>query len=154
MSAFIANTPTPVEPDITNFEFYPAVSVTRFREAVRLNDSITPSRAKHALTNAIIEVNSDLALWARTQREKGYPTLNGVPAEEVGGTSINLGLYERAVFNYAKADLTEQYRDYDSTLTGSQRADELDETVGHYRRNALIAIRAIIGAQRTTVELI
>lgn len=154
MSGFVATTPAVTESAISNTDFYPPVSITRFRAAMRLDSSITLDRIQHALVAAMIDVNLDLRNWEATQKSAGIYDLDSVPSAEINGQSVLLSLYERAVFSYAKAELTEQYRDYDATLTGSQRADELDETIGQYRRNTLSAIRQIIGAQRTTIELI
>jgi hypothetical protein len=151
---FVANSPSIEEPDIGNSAFWPAISLTDCRAVMRIGSEITPERLREALINGIIDTNADLTAWKDKQVLAGHDTLAAVPADEIGGDSINLTLYRRAVYNFAKAELTERYRDYDSTLQGGDRADNLDPTIDQYRRQAILAIRQISGRQRTTVELI
>ncbi|SEA27663.1 head completion/stabilization protein [Marinobacterium iners] len=151
---FVANSPSIEEPDIANSAFWPHVSLTDCRAVMRIGSEITPERLREALINGIIDTNADLAAWRFTQEQAGHADLAAVPAEEIDGDSINLTLYRRAVYNFAKAELTERYRDYDSTLQGGDRADNLDPTIDQYRRQAILAIRQISGRQRTTVDLI
>jgi hypothetical protein len=154
MSAFVADAPTSVENDITNGAFFPSISPVKCRESVSLDGTITPERLRNALIAAMQNVNTDLAPYKQSQIDAGFATLNDVLADEIGGVSVKINLYIRAVYCFAKADLIERYRDYDSTLSGNQRADELEPAVDDYRRKGIIAIRAIIGTPRTTIELI
>lgn len=154
MTGFVANSPSIEEPDISNSAFWPAISLTDCRAVMRIGSEITSERLREALINGIIDTNADLAAWRFTQEQAGHADLAAVPAEAIDGDSINLTLYRRAVYNFAKAELTERYRDYDSTLQGGDRADNLDPTIDQYRRQAILAIRQISGRQRTTVELI
>ncbi len=154
MTGFVANTPSLEEPDIANSAFWPAVSLVDCRAVMRIGSEITSERLREALINGIIDTNADLTAWKDQQVLAGHATLADVPADEIDGDSINLILYRRAVYNFAKAELTERYRDYDSTLQGGDRADDLDPTIDQYRRQAILAIRQISGRQRTTVELI
>ncbi|QEW06366.1 head completion/stabilization protein [Nitrincola iocasae] len=154
MTGFVANTPSLEEPDILNSAFWPEISLTDCRAVMRIGSEITPERLREALINGIIDANSDLAAWRFQQEQAGHPELSAVPAEQVDNISIKVTLYRRAVYNFAKAELTERYRDYDSTLQGGDRADNLDPTIDQYRRQAILAIRQISGRQRTTVELI
>lgn len=154
MTGFVANTPAAAETDITNTAFWPAVSPSDCRDVMRIDSSITPERLRAALVAAICDVNADLADWRAKQTAAGSATLTDVPADQIDGSSILLQLYRRAVYSFAKAELTEHYRDYDSTLNASDRADMLDPSIDEYRRQGILAIRQIIGRQRTTVELI
>lgn len=154
MSGFVANTPAAAEDDITSSAFWPTISPSDCRDVMRIDSSITPERLRAALVAAICDVNTDLADWRSLQTESGYTTLAEVPADQIDGSSILLQLYRRAVYSFAKAELTEHYRDYDSTLNASDRADMLDPSIDEYRRQGILAIRQISGRQRTTVELI
>ncbi len=154
MTGFVANTPSLEEPDILNSAFWPEISLIDCRAVMRIGSEITPERLREALISGIIDTNSDLADWRFQQEQAGYAELSSVPAEQVDNISIKVTLYRRAVYNFAKAELTERYRDYDSTLQGRDRADNLDPTIDQYRRQAILAIRQISGRQRTTVELI
>ncbi|MCP8687764.1 head completion/stabilization protein [Marinobacterium sedimentorum] len=154
MSGFVANSPAVAEDDIANTDFYPAISPSACREAMRIDQSITPQRLNHALVGAIIDVNDNLKSWKADQEATGHTTLEDTPGDTIDGVNAYVTLYKRAVYCWAKAELVERYRDYDSTLNGTQRAESLEETIEQYRRQAIIAIRAISGRQRTTVELI
>jgi hypothetical protein len=154
MSGFVANTPASAEEDITNTDFFPAISPVKCRESVRLDLSITGARLRDVLITAMQDVNTDLAPYKADQIEAGFATLNDVPADHIDGVSTKINLYIRAVYCFAKADLMERYRDYDTTHSGHQRADELDPAVDDYRRKGIIAIRALIDAPRSTIELI
>lgn len=158
MSGFVANTPAAVETDIINTDFFPTISPVSCRAEVRLDQNITPQRLRAALINAMHEVNQDLAIYKKTYTSADavtpYATLAEVPADSIDGASVKIGLYTRAVYCFAKAELIERYRDYDSTLSGNQNADDLDPAIDDYRRQGIIAIRAITGAPRSTIELI
>ncbi|SIQ10657.1 head completion/stabilization protein [Marinobacterium stanieri] len=154
MNGFVANTPSIEEADIANAAFWPAVSPVACRDAMRIGSEITPERLRNALVSAVIDTNADLNDWRLVQEMMGHESLEAVPADQVDDESVYLSLYRRAVFNFAKAELTERYRDYDTTLQGGDRAEDLESTVDDYRRNAILAIRLISGRDRTTVELI
>lgn len=154
MSGFVINTPPPEETDIENIAFFPSISPARCREVMRIDSSITPDRLRAALVSAMHDTNHDLKGWRADQEALGLNSLAEVSADEIDGSSIYLQLYQRAVYNFAKAEMTERYRDYDNTLEASDRADDLDKTIDQYRRQAMLAIRKIAGRQQTTVELI
>jgi hypothetical protein len=154
MTGFVANTAPAEETTIENIPFFPDVSPVACRDVMRIDSSITPDRLRAALVSAMHDTNHDLRHFRAEQEAAGYATLGDVPADAIDGSNINVQLYQRAVYNIAKAELTERYRDYDTTLHGTQRAEDLDETIDTYRRQAILAIRKIAGRQRTTVELI
>lgn len=154
MSGFVANTPAAIETDIANDGFFPAISLVDCRDVMRLDQDITSPRLRHSLINAISSVNWDLSGWKATQTAVPYNTLADVPARQIDDTSEKISLYKRAVYSYAKAELNERYRDYDSTLNATQRAEELDQTIDQYRRESIIAVRAIMEQPRSTIELI
>lgn len=154
MSGFVANSPAVAEDDITNIDFYPSISLVDCRAAIRLDQTVTTERLQHALINAMQAVNADLSGWKAEQESAGYTSLAAVPADTIGGISSKINLYHRAVYSHAKAELAERYRDYDSTLTGAQRADDMNDSIDDYRRASIIAIRALMDRPRSTVELI
>lgn len=154
MAGMVANGPAVTEDDISNYEFWPSINPESCRDAMGIDSAISAKRLRMALINAMTATNIDLRYWVSTQQGIGYATLQDVPAEQIDGESINIQLYRRAVYCAAKAELLERYRDYDSTLSGSQRADELEATIGDVRRDGRAAIRDLIGESRITVELI
>jgi hypothetical protein len=155
MSGFsVVNSPAvPAGPLITNDGWFPDVDPAAFI-GTRIRDSITPQQRRDALVAAIITVGNDLDAWARMQRASGYAALAEVPAKKIDGTSRLVLLYTRAVFSTAKADLIEGYRDVDLTGAGQRKMEEIEPASGELRREALYAIRDILGVGRVTVELI
>lgn len=153
--SFIAPGAEPVEETaIANNGFFPDIEPEECRASMRLDGTVTPTRLRDALIEAIQSVNSDLAAWEAAQTAAGYSTLAAVPAQQVGGKSVQLHRYLRAVNCLAQANLAERYRDFDSTGAGHREADKLEMPIDDIRRDARWAIRDILGVRRTTVELI
>lgn len=103
---------------------------------------------------AIDEVNRELSTWRQAHQAAGVESLDELPADTIGGESVQLSRYRRAVYYLARADVTEQYRDFDSTKSGTADAAELAQTVDADRRNARQALNDMRGVARTTIELI
>ncbi len=55
---------------------------------------------------------------------------------------------------YAKAELVETYRDVDLTGAGQRKVEDAEPSIGELRRDAIHAIRDILGTTRTDIELI
>ena len=121
---------------------------------VRLDQSITPERLREALINAMISTNLANKQWGAEQQAAGHATLADIPADQIDEISIKVTLYKRAVYCFAKAELIERYSDFDATLTGTQRSDEMADTVEDYRRQGIKAMRECKEEPITTVELI
>ena len=151
---FVVNSPDVDEQPIANIDFYPEIDPNDCRNVMRVGQQITPERLRHTLIAAIITCNDNLNHWKNEQRAAGYNSLGDVPADQIDDESIQIIRYRRAVYNHTKAELCERYRDYDSTLNASQRADDLEETIDDYRRQHILAMRQIMGIAQTTVELI
>lgn len=144
----------PVEAPIASGSFWPDIDPVKIRASHRIDSSITSDRLRAALIEAVASVNGELATWKEAKILAGYATLDAVPAEEIDAVSILLHRYERAIGCFAKADVTERMRDFDSTNEGHRQADALDPVIDELRRDARWAISAILGIARTTVELI
>lgn len=154
MPGFVANTPAPTEATLVNDGFFPDVEPADCRESMRITNDITPARLRDALCGAILATNEDLQAWKATQTLAGFNSLETVPAPTLNKQSVNVVLYQRAVFNFTKAELTDRYRDIDMTQQGGNRADDLAPVIDQYRRQAILAIRQICGRKRSTIELI
>ena len=63
-------------------------------------------------------------------------------------------LYLSAIANGVAAKINENYRNYDSTNSGSKKAEQAELTVDDYRRNKQWAIQQLLGENHTVVELI
>ncbi|RQS60406.1 head completion/stabilization protein [Burkholderia sp. Bp8986] len=157
MPSFIAPAdaapPTSEADVIENNGFFPDISISELRGVTRLDGTVTHERVREATIDAIRSVNAELKTW-RAQVGAGYATLADVPAETIGGVSELVSLYRRAVYNLAHADLTERYRDLDTTKSGGQKAEDLEGTICTSRRNARWALNDLRGIPRSTVELV
>lgn len=142
------------EQPITSNPFWPEIDPAAARDSMRLDGTITAARLRTALVEAIAKTNQELATWRTGKQAEGRATLADVPAEQVDGESEHVARYRRAVYCTAAANLIERYRDYDSTGEGHKRADALTDPIDDLRRDARWAIRDILGAGRSTIELI
>jgi phage tail protein X len=145
---------TGTEPPIISGAFWPEIDPEAARNTMRLDGTVTGARLRHALVEAIADVNRQLADWRRGQQAAGNLTLDDVPAEQVDGESEHVAHYRRAVYCLAAANLTERYRSFDSTGAGNKQADELDTTVDDLRRDSRWAISDMLGLGRSTIELL
>jgi len=151
----IATAPvTPHPPPITNDGWFPDIDLKRVRAAMRLDGTVTETRLTEAVIAAMARVNAELATWQMAQRLAGWTNLAAVPAPHLNGESVQLMRYRRAVHHRAKADLTARYRDFDTTTSGAQHAQALEDTIAEDRREARWAIRDLLGMPQTTVALI
>lgn len=136
--------------------FYPELSTNAFRDAMRVDTTVPHERVELALINAVLKVNVDLAPFKAKQSQ--YITLADIPSQPVTigetETTAYQHHYKSAVFNEAKASITERYRDIDSTNTGHDEADKLDLTIDDYRADSREHIRAILGNPRATIKLL
>lgn len=149
------NPPLVDETDVINDGFFPNIDPAAVREAARIPPtSITPARLRAAILGAIMTVEIDLRAFAAASIAAGYASLAAVPAPQLDGQSVQLIRYHRAVALYAKAELIDRHRDFDTTAAGGAQADELTPTIGELRRDAQHAVRDILGQNRTCVDLI
>lgn len=126
-------------------DWWPYIDVADAREVIRVSGTITQARLVESLQNAVWSINRELSTWADTQRQIIPDAL----------TDPRLaGLYRRAVYCYAKAELIERYRDFDLTNAGSKKAEDTDAVAADARRNLRWAISDMLGKSRTTVEML
>jgi hypothetical protein len=151
---------TPAAPevkDIANDGFFPDISMPAMRDAMRLDTTVTDARLRPALVDAILTANALLRDWQAVHLAAGVEKLADLAAPQIDGESRFVALYRRAVYSFAKADVFESYRDYDTTagaLTDKKNMEWMDTAPDVQRRNAHWAINDILGRTRATVELI
>lgn len=146
--------PAPDPDRVITGGWFPDIDPAWVRSAHRIRDGVTAARLREALLAAIISVGNDLAAWQEMQASAGHADLAAVPAALVDEESRLLICYRRAVALTAKAEIVERYRDIDMSASGERGAEELEPSIGELRRDALHAIRDILGKSRTTVDLI
>jgi hypothetical protein len=156
MSNLIINAPTPpsAELPISSSEFWPAVDPVKIREAQRIDNTVTPTRLRATLIEAIASTNGSLSVWRLEQVALGNATLAAIDGDEVDSLSILVHRYNRAVGCLTKALLLERLRDFDTSGKGDRRADAMIDPIEDCRRDHLNAIADIAGRARITVELI
>lgn len=155
--SFIARPPAALveaEPALINDGFFPDIDLADIRETVRVTTSITGPRLRQAAIGAVLSVGIDLAGFKAQAMADGFTSLADVPADQIDGKSVQVMRYARAVALLAKAELIERHRDFDTTAAGGNQADELTPSIGDLRRDAMHAVRDILGITRTTVDLI
>lgn len=159
MNGFVSSTVIPPvaadpEPIVANDGWFPDIDPVLFRKQMRIRDSVTPERLREAILGAMIAIGINLAAWRASHEAAGITGLESVPAPVLGGESRFVVLYRRALGASAKADLVERYRDTDLTGAGQRQVGELDSSVEELRRDAIHAVRDILGRTRTRIELI
>jgi hypothetical protein len=153
-SSFISTEPAKAATscDITGDPWFPSVSVAQFEKLYRLTDTVTPEIKQNLLSTALLSVCEEL----KTLKTK-YPKATDfydVPYTIIGDLSSTELDFINAVYSHAKSLQTEQYRDFDNTAKGHDRADDVDQSTDHYRRQSREAIRRLIGKSRLSVSLI
>lgn len=136
---------------IQNDEFFPNIVISEFRNASRLDGTVTIDRLKEALFEAIASVNDELNEFKNAST---YATLAEMPSCTVGNQSVLVYRYKRAIYCLALANLYERYASYDTTNDGEKKMELLQESIDQIRRDARFAINDIIGRPRITTELI
>lgn len=150
---FVA-TGTTTSKTITNNGFFPSINTDEFVKTQKLDGITADDKLLFALTLAISNTNMELASWQLKQEAIGYFNLENVPSDQIDNTSRLIILYKQAVFSFAKANLLEKYRDFDTTALGNKKAENVETNIDAYRRDARWAISDIQGKQRSVVELI
>ncbi|WCM29184.1 head completion/stabilization protein [Sphingomonas sp. QA11] len=145
---------TDAEPIITNDGWFPDVDPVAFRKQMRIRDSVIAERLREAILYALVAIGNNLADWRAARAAEGAATLADVPAAQLGGENRYVILYRAAIGAEAKARLVERYRDTDLTGAGQRQVSDLDESVGELRRDAIHAVRDILGRTHTSIELI
>lgn len=145
----------PADPDrVIPLGWFPDIDPAAIRKEHRLRENVTAERLRTALIAAIITVGNDVEKWQAAQTAAGFDSLAAIPALEIDGESRLVHCYRRAVALYAKAEIIERYRDIDISATGERKAEDLDGAIDELRRDALHAVRDLLGKGRTTVDLI
>lgn len=159
--SFIATANPPLasaELPVQNDPWFPAIDPAQARAVCRLDGTVTPARLQHALLAAMASVNIELAPLQARALQLGVASLADLPAPQLGGESVKLQHYRRAVYACLQADLAEVYRDIDTTPQGSAKservAEKLEARIGEHRRNQRWAISDLLGLRRTTVDLV
>lgn len=153
--SFISPEPVPEqESAITNAPFWPDISLTAFRSAMRTDGTVTPDRLRQVAISAMSDVNRELEAFRVQQRQGGYQSLAAVPSEQIDGESARVQHYRHAVWCQARALLNERYQDFDATASGEKRGEALERATGELWRDVRWAISRVQDKPHCIVELI
>ena len=120
---------------VTTTAFYPNLSTKKMAADTRLDGAVTTDRLVSALTFAAYKIERELKRWMRPNAY--HITLAAYDAVYL---TNKCSLYELAVFNEARAMLTESHRDFDSTSAGDKRDQDVTSQIDEFRRNVRNAI--------------
>lgn len=135
--------------------FWPDVDLNDLRTSMRIGGSTIPdARLIQAIQAAIITVAQDLWTWRSARELEGHANLLACPAEEIGGESVLVINYRRAVYSYAAADLVETHGDITATAASVDKSEANGCTADDHRRNGVHAVRDIKGKRRSVARLI
>lgn len=147
--------PAPGSPHLVqNDGWWPDVDLTLLRANQRVDSAITPERLRDAAVEAMRTANSEANPFKLRQMAAGFSNLAAVPGASIGGETVWLSTYRRAVQSLAAADLIDRYRDIAATRAGQDREEDTVITADEHRRNYRWAISDLLGVPRTTIELI
>jgi len=140
---------------IQNNGFWPDLVPASFREARRLDGTVTPGRIEFALDAALRDVNRQLAAYQAEQVASGVSAAADIPREDWQVAGHHQDLYRQAIYATAHAWLIEQYGDVAATGTRNDNAGEAKLlTADDCRRDARWAISELLGEGHVIAELI
>lgn len=134
--------------------WWPDLSIAAFRDAVRLGTLVTDGRAREALIAGVIGADTQLGKWRAVLEEAGIANLADVPGPVIGGEPRAVILWRRIVHAFAAADLAETHNDITATDKGRAANDQRATSADDHRRNAIVAVRDLMGAPRSRAALL
>lgn len=123
-------------------DFYPPLSVAEWKLRMRVDDNVSPARSAEILNCATLNITDELKPWRAKQ----------TAATLAAGRDTKR--YRQAVWQLAKAYELEQYRDINTTDSGSRRADGLESRIDTALQRSREALRSLMGRGRATIVLI
>jgi hypothetical protein len=146
--------PSSPETPIAHDGFFPGVTLSAVRDGQRIPSQVTDKRLADAIVSAMLTVSAELETWSAAQIAAGKAKLEDVSARQLAGEALLVRLYQRAIGSFTAAELAETHGDISATNDGKLREEDRALSADEHRRNGTHAIRDMIGATRTAVELI
>lgn len=141
-----------------NDGFWPDIDREQLRKDIRLDGTVTAERLHDAVLAAMWAVNAELQDWQNTQLDAGHQAIAAVPARQIGGTSVKVRQYERAIKFHVLAQLAEAYRDLDTLPQGAGKdarvLSGVETRVDGFNQQLRWAIADLQDKPRTIVELL
>ena len=154
-----ANPPdTPEAAPVANDGWFPDVDVELLKAEWRFESTVSDARMRREVLDAVVEVNDRLAPWQAQQQDAGHATLAAVPAKQVGGESVKLRQYRRAIAATVLAKVASANRDLDTMPDGAGKEGRvkagLQTRIDEYWRDVRWALADLQGKPRVIVGLI
>ncbi len=147
--------PAPATPDaIAGDGWWPGLSIAKFRESIRLGTIVTDGRARDALLGGFISADTQLASWRAAHEANEIASLADVPGPVIDGEPRAVILWRRAVHAWAAADLAETHNDITATDKGRTANEQRATSADDHRRNAIVAVRDLLGKTRSRAALL
>ena len=144
----------PTSREIDCGSFWPKIVTGDFYEEYRIPGELPVATVEGHIKQAIIRVKDALNEWKLAQVSAGYAKLENVPQEQVDGGGEKLLLFNRAVFCEAKAEILRETVTVDRRKDAENAAKSAPDTEEKYREFAADALRALVGEDRISIELL
>ena len=130
---------------IANDPWFVDVSLLEFATKWAIPASFENDLLTDKLIFAMDEVNQALLDYLLVQQGLGFNNLADVTAQSIGGESVKVAQYKRAVYAKAKAELVKAQVDLSRTKDAENQASTSADLAGHYESMASKAIASIQG---------
>lgn len=144
-----------LEATISNDGFFPNLSLGDLQKIYRIPASAPQETVEHQLTIAMAQVNSELVDYKAAWVIKGFTTLAfAQESPEADGQKL-VSVYKMAVFNWAKAELLEDFETFSRRDIANNQADQSEQVWKGCKANARRAINLLKGLNKSlSVELL
>lgn len=145
----------PADGAIAGDGFWPDLDLARLRQAVRIDQTVTPVRLRDVARGAMLDIMDELEDWRVEKTLAGFSTLADVPARRrVDDVSDYEVRWFQAVTAVVAADLGDRQLGQSVRSAGVERAEELSADIDVHRRNVTYAVRDFLGVPRIIAEAI
>ena len=152
--SFSGKPTTLVEQAITNDGFWPDLGVSEFQKGYRLPAEYLVDLLADGITNAMGEVNRDLAKRKAAWQAAGITTVATADPQALPERAFYVATYKRAVYCRAKAYLLKQFATVTRRESAANMAKEAPETHEAFLAFSQQAVRLIQGRGRITAVLL
>lgn len=152
--SFSGKPTTLVEQAITNDGFWSDLGVSEFQKGYRLPAEYLVDLLADGITNAMGEVNRDLAKRKAAWQAAGITNVETADPQVLQERAFYVATYKRAVYCRAKAYLLQQFATVNRRESAANMAKEAPETHEAFLAFSQQAVRLIQGRGRITAVLL
>ena len=137
---------------VKNNGFFPELSLSQFINMMRSDGNIDKEASQGQLQTAMIYVNSSLLKLKKNNPQAVH--FDNIKCDYYGDESENFILYRTAVFYRAKADVIGKWRNFDTTKSGHNKADQMELKMCEFLAKSNEAISKLLGKSKIFIALI